>query len=44
MSEATHGGKGDRPRKVNREKYEANFDAIFGKDKKKKKPDKKLAK
>ena len=35
MSEASHYGKGDRPRKVDRAKYEANFDAIFGKGKKK---------
>ena len=35
MSEASHYGKGDRPRKVDRDKYEANFDAIFGKGKKK---------
>ena len=35
MSEATHGGKGDRYRSVDRKKYDANFDAIFGKDKKK---------
>tara|TARA_R110002012_G_scaffold244621_1_gene419567 strand:- start:613 stop:771 length:159 start_codon:yes stop_codon:yes gene_type:complete len=33
MSESTHGGKGDRPRKVNKEKYEANWNAIFGKKK-----------
>jgi hypothetical protein len=31
MSEATHGGKGSRPRKVDKEKYESNWDAIFGK-------------
>jgi hypothetical protein len=29
MSNATHGGKGDRQRKVNSEKYSSNFDAIF---------------
>ena len=29
MSNATHGGKGDRQRKVNAEKYSSNFDAIF---------------
>ena len=29
MSNATHGGKGDRQRKVNAEKYGSNFDAIF---------------
>jgi hypothetical protein len=29
MSNATHGGKGDRSRKVNAEKYSSNFDAIF---------------
>jgi hypothetical protein len=34
MSEATHGGKGSRPRKVDKEKYEANWDNIFGKKKK----------
>ena len=33
MSEATHGGKGSRPRKVDKEKYESNWDAIFGKKK-----------
>jgi hypothetical protein len=33
MSESTHGGKGDRQRKVDREKYEANWNAIFGKKK-----------
>ena len=33
MSEASDYGKGDRPRKVDRDKYEANFDAIFGKKK-----------
>ena len=33
MSESTHGGKEDRPRKVNKEKYEANWNAIFGKKK-----------
>jgi len=33
MSDSTHGGKGDRPRKVNKEKYEANWNAIFGKKK-----------
>jgi len=31
MSEATHGGKGSRPRKVDKEKFESNWDAIFGK-------------
>jgi uncharacterized protein YaaR (DUF327 family) len=31
MSNATHGGKGDRQRKVNAEKYSSNFDAIFNK-------------
>lgn len=30
MSEATHGGKGDRPRKVDRKKFEDNWDRIFG--------------
>ena len=29
MSNATHGGKGDRQRKANAEKYSSNFDAIF---------------
>ena len=29
MSNATHGGKGDRQRKVNAEKYSSNFDVIF---------------
>lgn len=33
MSEASHYGKGDRPRKVDKEKYEANWNAIFGKKK-----------
>lgn len=42
MSEATHGGKGDRPRKVDQKKYEDNWDRIFGK--KKRKPTKKVVK
>jgi len=29
MGDATHGGKGDRQRKVDAEKYSSNFDAIF---------------
>jgi len=29
MSDATHGGKGDRQRKVNKEQYDSNFDRIF---------------
>jgi len=33
MSESTHGGKGDRQRTVDREKFEANWNAIFGKKK-----------
>jgi hypothetical protein len=33
MSESSHYGKGDRPRRVDKEKYEANWDAIFGKKK-----------
>ena len=28
---ATHGGKGDTPRKVDRVKFENNWNAIFGK-------------
>ena len=35
MSEASGYGKGDRYRSVDKKKYEANFDAIFGKGKKK---------
>ena len=35
MSNATHGGKGDRQRKVNAEKYSSNFDAIFKTEEKK---------
>tara|TARA_R110000868_G_scaffold181717_1_gene422675 strand:+ start:675 stop:878 length:204 start_codon:yes stop_codon:yes gene_type:complete len=31
MSNATHGGKGDRARSVNLNKFNANFDAIFNK-------------
>jgi hypothetical protein len=31
MSEASHYGKGDRPRKVDQKKYESNWDKIFGK-------------
>jgi hypothetical protein len=27
----THGGKGDLARKINKAKYDANFDKIFGK-------------
>ena len=30
MSEASHYGKGDRPRKVDQKKYESNWDRIFG--------------
>ena len=33
MSESSGYGKGDRQRKVDREKYEANWNAIFGKKK-----------
>ena len=29
MGDATHGGKGDRQRKGDAEKYSSNFDAIF---------------
>ena len=29
---ATHGGKGDTPRKVDRVKFENNWNAIFGKE------------
>jgi hypothetical protein len=29
MSEQTHGGKGDRARKVDHDKFSKNFDAIF---------------
>ncbi len=34
MSKATHGGKGDKPRPVDKEQYDENFDKIFkgGKD------------
>lgn len=31
MSEASHYGKGDRPRKVDKEKFDSNWDKIFGK-------------
>ena len=31
MGSATHGGKGDTPRKVDRVKFENNWNAIFGK-------------
>lgn len=31
MSNATHGGKGDKARPVDRSKYENNWDKIFGK-------------
>lgn len=31
----THGGKGSATRPTNKEKYEKNYDAIFGKNKKK---------
>lgn len=31
MGNATHGGKGDTPRKVDRVKFENNWNAIFGK-------------
>lgn len=35
MSEATHGGKGDRQRKpVDQKKFDDNWDRIFGKKKK----------
>jgi hypothetical protein len=33
MSDATHGGKGDRQRKVNKEQYDSNFDRIFKQEK-----------
>jgi hypothetical protein len=33
MSEASGYGKGDRQRKVDRDKFEANWNAIFGKKK-----------
>jgi len=33
MSDATHGGKGDRQRKVNKEQYDNNFDRIFKQEK-----------
>ena len=29
MGNATHGGKGDTPRKVDRAKFENNWNAIF---------------
>jgi len=29
MGDSTHGGKGDRQRKVDAKKYNSNFDAIF---------------
>ena len=31
MSESTHYGKGDRPRKVDKDKFDSNWDKIFGK-------------
>lgn len=31
MSDEWHGGKGDKPRPVNKEKFDAEFDRIFGK-------------
>ena len=31
MSDATHGGKGDRARQVDKDKFDSNWDAIFGK-------------
>ena len=31
MSETTHGGKGDRQRKVDIKKFHDNWDKIFGK-------------
>lgn len=31
MSESSHYGKGDRPRKVDKEKFDSNWDKIFGK-------------
>jgi len=31
MSNATHGGKGDRARSVNLNRFNGNFDAIFNK-------------
>lgn len=31
MSESTHGGKGDRQRKVDIKKFHDNWDKIFGK-------------
>lgn len=41
MKGQTHGGKGSSQRKVDKEKYASNFDAIFGKKDKKKKENKK---
>ena len=32
MGNATQGGKGDTPRKVDRVKFENNWNAIFGKN------------
>jgi hypothetical protein len=31
MSESSHYGKGDRQRKVDKEKFDSNWDKIFGK-------------
>lgn len=31
MSDKWHGGKGDKPRPVDKEKFDAEFDRIFGK-------------
>jgi len=41
MSNQTHGGKGDKPRKVDANKYATNWDRIFG-DKSKVSTDKPL--
>jgi len=35
MKSQWHGGKGSIPRAVDKEKYEANFDKIFNKNKEK---------
>lgn len=31
MTGQTHGGKGSRPRKIDKEKFESNWERIFGK-------------
>jgi hypothetical protein len=42
MAEKWHGGKGDKPRKVDSEKFGNNWDKIFGKDSSKEKSKQKI--